>query len=354
MNRSLWHNPQQYDFFQAVRLLEKAVVASHAEENPWHAVGEDAPPRREVIRFRAHASLTFSGSAIHRLERPHSAQTGARTPGPPELTVNILGLTGPAGVLPQHYTSLMLTRLRHKDHALREFLDLFNHRLISHFYRAWKKYRFPIGFEQTDGGRNGTDPFTQALYSLIGMGTGRLRGRNALDDQTPVYYAGLFAHRPRPAVNLERMLSEHLGQPVLVEQFRGGWLQLAGDIQSRLAERNEPEGQFNRLGQTVVVGERVWDVQGKFRLVIGPLNYRAFRQFMPDGPGLRPLCDLTRSYVGPELAFEFQVLLAAAEIPECQLRHSADAGPRLGWNTWLRSRPAARAAGDAVFSLDTI
>ena len=104
-----------------------------------------------------------------------------------------MGLTGPSGVLPEHYTRLLIERLRAKDYTLRDFLDLFNHRVISLFYRAWEKYRFQFVYEQVKLGAVGDeteDFFTKCLYCLVGMGTGGLRGRQKIDDETFLYYGG--------------------------------------------------------------------------------------------------------------------------------------------------------------------
>jgi type VI secretion system protein ImpH len=158
----------RFDFFQAVRLLECAArEASRAESGrPQSPVGQDGAPRQEAVRFRALASHSFPTGAISEIRpatkpRPavapmateQNAPTSAVPPlsapsGPPEMVTAFLGLTGPSGVLPRHYTTLLIERTRAKDYALRDFLDVFNHRAISLFYRAWQKYRLPFAYEQ--------------------------------------------------------------------------------------------------------------------------------------------------------------------------------------------------------------
>ncbi len=111
-----------------------------------------------------------------------------------------------------------------------------------------------------------------------------------------------------------------------------------------------------RLGDNLVVGQRVWDVQSKFRVRLGPLGYGEFCRFMPSGNALRPLCQITRSYAGAVWDFDVQPVLKAAEVPWCQLGGgpAAPGGPpaRLGWNTWIRSRALDRDVDDAVFYLE--
>src|SRR5262249_10363085 len=188
-------------------------------------------------------------------------------PMPPlEMVVAFLGLTGPLGVLPQHYTALLLRRIRARDYALRDFLDLFNHRTISLFYRAWEKYRLPFAYERTqlDRGRGEVDLCSLCLYCLAGMGTGGLRGRLDIPDEAFLFYSGHFAHWPRSASALGSMLEDYFEIPIQILQAQGQWLNLGKADISLMPGPAFPRGRHNQLGVDMVVGERVWDVQGKF------------------------------------------------------------------------------------------
>jgi type VI secretion system protein ImpH len=269
------------------------------------------------------------------------------------MIVTFMGLTGPKGVLPSYFTRLLLRRLRAKDPTLRDFLDVINHRRISLFYRAWAKYRFPIAFERARSREiTRDDTFTRCLFSLVGMGTGGLRGRHEVDDHTFVYYGGLFAHQPRSTVSLEAMLGFQFGLPVRIEQFRGQWLNLGPRDRSMLPGRREPAGRHNRQGRDVVVGRRVWDVVSKFRVRIGPLGLDAFHRFLPPpiGESLVDLVELTRAYAGAGLDFDVRLAIAAGEWPRCELGGKGKQMAHLGWNVWLSSGPFATENGDAVFS----
>ncbi len=240
---------------------------------------------------------------------------------PPEVVTAFLGLFGPSGVLPAHYTSLLIERVRAKDFALRDFLDLFNHRITSLFYRAWQKYRFPFCYEQSywSSAEEPEDLLTECLYCLLGLGTDGLRGRMAFDDEALLFYAGHFAHYPRSAVSLERLLADYFELPIVIRQFHGQWLYLDRENQSSLPCPRWPEGLNAQLGRSAIVGERVWDVEGKFRAVVGPLGYERFRRLMPSGDVLRPLGQMIRTYAGPQFDFDVQVVLRAAEVPFCRL-----------------------------------
>jgi type VI secretion system protein ImpH len=157
-------------------------------------------------------------------------------------------------------------------------------------------------------------------------------------------------------VALEALLLDYFGLPVKVGQFHGQWLKLDPMNQSRMGD-----GASNcELGVNLVAGDRVWDVQGKFRIRMGPLRYAQFTEFLPDR-ALVPerktfflLVHLTRVYVGPELDFDVQLILKAQDIPACRLGDGEGFSPRLGWNTWVSSLPFRRDSEDAVFEAEEV
>lgn len=374
----LQSDAQRFEFFQAVRLLEHMARERMRADRSclFFPVGDDSPPNQETVRFRVLSSLVFPPSEVVSLKLQASDAATGRSWA--EMLVSFLGLTGAGGVLPRHYTQLVIDRIRqHKDFSLRDFLDLFHHRTLSLFYRAWQKHRLPATVERAafrheaatrkrelveqDGGRLGAavsrptdaeDLFTSCLYCLVGLGTGKLRGRLEISDAAFLYYGGHFAHYPRTATALEAMLRDYFALPAKVLQFQGRWLQLSAADRSRMPWATAPQGQNCSLGRSVVIGRRVWSVENKFRIQLGPLTYDQFRRFMPQGDGLTALCQLVRAYAGPEFDFDVQPVLKAAEVPACRAETVGPARSQLGWNTWLRSRPLQRDAADGVFEDD--
>ena len=361
LSDQLFEQAYHFDFFQAVRLLE-ALAREEGAENPREAlqpVGGDNLPHREVVRFRALPSLSFPSGSISQIREkaPSFEPDNDRSPLR-EMTVAFMGLTGPSGVLPQHYSSLVIERchVTHKDYTLRDFFDVFNHRSISLFFRAWEKYRFEFTYERFrhDPQSTGDDLFTFCLYSLVGLGTSGLRDRMTVQDDAVLYYGGHFAHGPRSAVSLELLLADYFGLQAEVEQFFGRWLYLTEDVQSAMPGKAHPEGLNCELGKSVIIGKKVWEVQSKFRIKLGPLSYAEFLRFIPAGDALRPLWDLVRLYVGLEFTFDVQAILKAAEVPRCQIGRTTGVGSHLGWNTWLKSAPTPHDVGDAVFRLQEV
>jgi type VI secretion system protein ImpH len=300
-------------------------------------VGRIAKPGEEPVRFKVRQSLEFPPSSIHSL----SAETD-----PPQMVVAFMGLTGIQGALPHHYTEHILARAQSKDFAMAEFFDLFNHRILSLFYRAWEKHHFPVRFQLAASKRE-TDEFTQYLFDWIGMGTAGLKGRLALQDPALLRYAGLLGQAPACAVSLAAILRDYFGVDAEIEEFVGAWYNLSEDDQSDLTA----EDMSNQLGKGAIAGDAVWDPQARFRVRLGPLTLARFLAFLPDGDAVKELLDLVRFYVGPILQFDLLLVLKAEEVPFCGLGDESPEGPRLGWCGWLKTEKFEEDAGDAAFRL---
>jgi type VI secretion system protein ImpH len=320
--------PQRFDFHQAVRLLERQT---------GRRVGTDAPPADDPVTLRVQPTLTFSPAAISKFT--------PATDGPPELSVPFGGLTGPDGVLPQHYTALLQERARAKDSTLRDFLDLFHHRLLSLRMRAWEKANLPVAHEATPD----ADAGTSVARAVAGFGTPGVQHRTPVSDDTFLHFAGLFAHRPPTAAGLELVLSGYFGWPVSVEQFAGQWLYLQAENRTQLATADRPRGLNARLGHDAVAGRRVWDVQHQVRVRVGPLGFAEFQSLQHGGSARAELEALARVYAGAEFDLEVIPVLAADAVPGLTLEPDDTSGPQLGRTVWVLSHNAGSPAADATF-----
>jgi type VI secretion system protein ImpH len=331
VGEKLCREPFSFDFFQAVRLLERFL-------SERTSVGQFANPETEVARFAVHPSLAFPASQIQAVECAEN--------GPVKMTVNFMGLTGPEGVLPNPYTSLIIERLRASDSSPRDFLDIFNHRIISLFYRAWRKYRFDVAYEQGE-----RDLFSRHLLSLVGLGSEGLRDRQAVSDDTLIYYSGLLAQRPRSAQALQQILAEYFDVSVAIEQFAGAWYRLDPETQCRLSEESSNSGE---LGFGAVVGDEVWNQQSKVRIVIGPLTLERYVDFLPDGQSWDPLRAWVKFFSNDEWDFEVKLILEREQVPACTLGAEGASGPQLGWVSWVKSAPLGRDPDDTVLALEAV
>jgi type VI secretion system protein ImpH len=254
-----------------------------------------------------------------------------------------MGLTGPLGVLPYDYTLLVAERERARDHALGDFLDIFHHRIISLFYRAWLKNRPTVSYE-----KGSEDRLSQHLLHL--MGQGMEAGDRALPplQRTLLFYVGLLAPQARSAVALERMLEDVFDVPVEVEQFVGGWYPLPESDQCAVGEDVEYSTQ---LGLGVVAGDEVWDQQTRVRIRLGPLPADKYAEFLPTGSAHALLRWLVRHFSHDAFHFDVQLVLDRDAVGGCVLGDPDKRQP-LGWSTWVRTtKTISRDPDETVFSL---
>ena len=326
--RLLFAEGWRFELHQAVRLLERMA----RETVP---VGEGTEPGREAVRFSSRVGFDFPASEVHEIALPATSGDPAR------MIVNVLGLAGAHGPLPAPFSEMLLERLSAKDPAFRDFLDIFNHRLVSLLHRARKRVRPGLSWDRPDG-----EGFSRAAFALMGLGTEGVRGRMEVEDRALLQYAGLLARRGRSAVALEVMLADYFGIGVKCRQFVGRWLVLDEEQRTAIG-RTGRHNTLSGLGSGVVLGARVWDQSAGFELGLGPLTLGQFLDFLPIGRGFRSLVQLVRFAVGDGLDFNVRLTLDAAQLPPCRL----GCGPRLGWSSWLTTKP--RPAHDSQVRLSS-
>jgi type VI secretion system protein ImpH len=302
----------RFSFYQAVRLLES--FAGDKQQ-----LGRSLTPREEAIRFTARPGVHFPPSDISSLVADDAdGRTG--------MEVTFLGLIGPSGVLPHWYNELALERLKSKDGGFTAFLDIFHHRLISLFYLAWKKFRFPENYIP-----GAHDRLSGYVLSLIGLGTVGLRERVGVPAEPLLFCSGLLSRTVTTAYDLEAVIEYFSGERVTIRQWVDRIIPLAPEDQSQIGFAN------GSLGVNTVCGNCTWENQTKFRVVLGPMSFAAYSRFLPSGD-LHPIVvALARQMSGMEFEFDIQVMLRREEVPGCRLGGLIDSGPRLGWTSWIKS-----------------
>jgi type VI secretion system protein ImpH len=323
MEAKLREAPQRFEFFQAVRLIERLLP----DRAP---VGRFVSPDKEVMRFTTHNAFPFPASQINQIIWDGEV---------PVLVVNFMGLTGPMGVLPLYYTELIRDRIRNKDHALERFFDMFNHRMISLFYQAWEKYRFTLAYE-----RGERDKFSHHLMDLIGIGSSKLDNRLKVRDDSLLYYGGLLALRPRSAAALQRIIEDYFEVAVEIEQFTGAWYRLDA---KDLCVFDKASTESEQLGGGAIVGDEIWHQQSGVRLHLGPMPLEQYLDFLPAGTAYAPLQSLAKFAGRGELDFEVRLILKQEDVPACEL----GGAPRLGWTSWAKTQPMNQPAGDTILTI---
>lgn len=310
-----------YDFFAAVRLLECAHPGQPR-------IGHSLRPRDDAVRFGQLPSLAFTPSMLAGM-RPGTHGT------PYHLDVNFIGLMGANGPLPQHLTDFVRDRQRNAgDATLARFFDIFHHRMIALFYRAWASAQPTVSLDRAHG-----DRFADYLASLLGLGMPALRGRDTVPDGAKLHYAGMLAAHSRNADGLAQLLSDYFKVPVAIEQFVGHWMRMPDDTACRLRS-----GGMALLGASTVIGQRVWNCQHKFRVVIGPVDLPDYQRLLPGGASFARLRDWVRNYAGMACDWDINLQLKRAAVPSLKLGQA-----RVGWTSWLHSAAPRQDARQVFF-----
>ncbi len=321
--------------FEVIRRLLNAARA-HGPAS----LGEGARLAQEPVRFRAAPGMRHASAEI-------AAFRPAAAPGAPaEMTVAFMGLTGPSGVLPDHYSDLVVQRRRARDPAITDFLDLFNHRSISLFYRAWAKYRLPVRHEEAAPLQDG---FSRALAALIGLGLEAQRPRAGLAGGGLLGLAGPLGRKVRSPGALRRLVTSLFAFPAEVIEFHGRWIDIAPEERTRLAAPAPNRRSYAQLGVDAVAGVQTYDVQSRFRLRLGPMGLADFRAFFEPGGRRALVTQAVREAVGPAVSFDLQLVLRATDVPAVRLGDPASPA-FLGQTTWLCSSPPTADRDDAVLA----
>ncbi|HET7562725.1 MAG TPA: type VI secretion system baseplate subunit TssG [Rhodanobacteraceae bacterium] len=321
LQRALQETPEAFELFEALRRIECAYP-----ERP--RLGESTRPSDDAVRLGGTPSLAFAPRDIDRFEPGSEGR-------PPKLDIFGFGLFGPNGPLPLHLTEYALERMRHaKDHTLDAFVDLFHHRLISLFYRAWADAQPTVQRDRAE-----RDHFRTYMNALVGLATPGLADRDALPDRFKRFFTGRLVTQARNAEGLQHLLGSFFRIRVRVIEFVAEWMRLPVDAHLRLGASEE----VACLGRTAVAGEYVWGAQQRFRLRIGPMSLDRFNGFLPGGETLKQLVAAVKTYVGEEKSWDVQLVLRREDVPSIKLGKSG----RMGLSTWMGA-PRRDADADQV------
>lgn len=347
----LTDSPHDFPFLQAVRLLERSATFSGNGKYSFNTnpVALFTPPNTETVRFRTNNILSFSSSEISKIIEKKNTKDKKKW----EMSVNFMGLTGTQGVLPYHYTEMILKRLKMKDQSLSHFFDLFNHRTVSLFYQASNKYKLPIEYERKKLNPPKTktkDDHSQVLLSLIGLGTKNLNNRLYISDESLFYYSGLLSQQVKTTSGLKQILQSYFGIPVEIKEFVGQWQELIEDVRTKLPGKENPNGQNNCLGRSVMLGRNGWFAQGKINIVLGPLNKKQLKIFSPGTKALKALNEIVQIYAGIEYNYDFIIKVKRSDIPN-KIQLSKKIQPVMGWNTWLSTDSSSSSYNDETLEI---
>ena len=326
LRKMLDEEPFRVHFFQAVRLLQKM-------DKELKPVGYFITPQGETIRFSSRTSLAFPPSEIYDLRRSENGQAS--------MTVEFMGMCAAISVMPPPYTEFLIARAKEKDYAMEDFLNIFNHRMISLFYRGWEKYRFFIEYEKSK-----EDKLSDRLLDLLGLGTEGLRSRGGIPDAAYLNYVSLLTRHVRSASSLQQILEDYFGVHAQIKQFAGAWRKLNSENQTCFRGLGGPSEQ---LGVGVVAGDEVWDHHGRIRVSLGPMHFDQYLNFLPGQSAYHELVAWLKFYSNGSYETEVQLILAREDAPPCELGSIGKISPQLGLVSWLKTKPRDRDPADATY-----
>ncbi len=332
-------------FFRRVRRMDAL--------NPgWPRIGHALMPRDELLRFRQVPHLVFAPATVAR------AGVGLKRAGNrevEELMVYFMGLLGPGGPLPGVYTDAVLSKAKgvphpdllqkgtgeseyRSDSGPAAFIDVFNHRFISFFYRAAVSPNKAVDYDRESESR-----FHAFVGSFLGLGTPEVQNRMDVPDAAALYFSGHFSAPTRHGEGLCKIVGDYCGIRARLEPNVGHWVEVPPGDTTELGAKRSGGG----LGGGALLGSRFWDRTMKFRLVLGPMGLGEYETFAPGGATLKAIRSLVLLYCGHELSCELQPVLKKEEVPPLKL----GAGSRLGFTTWLKSGPMAKDADEYHITL---
>lgn len=326
---------KRFSIFPAIRYL--TLEGAGEGRKP---LGHFHPPGQEAVRLSCSSKLSHPATEIESVERTGGEPAVLRTFG--------YGLFGGSGELPLAWSAYATEREQRGDRGFQAFLDILHHRLFSFLYRAWCSPRFPTAAEA--GEPNPMDGF---LRSLLGL------------PHTPapeevhagiMSCAALLLPRPRSAEALKGMLAYYFDVPVEIEQFHGGWRKFGRHQYTRLEDEPAAPASYQQLGLGAALGDEAWDPQAAVRIRLGPMPRARYEEFLPDGPAYRALRALVDFFAHGGFDYEINPILQREDVPAIPLGEAVEpcssqyeaAEVRLGWTTWLTSRPLERDADDTV------
>jgi type VI secretion system protein ImpH len=311
VTEDLCSNTYEYSFFHALRLLQNTL-----EDFP--PIGDAKSCTDEPFRLKQETSLRFASSTISKAEYDDGRNLL-------NMSVLFLGLTGPNGAMPSSFTEHILERKRDfKDDTLEAFLNIFHHRILTLFYKAWV-----LCNQVADSERGSRSRFMHFFSSLQGLAEASSKKRDHLSDESKLYFSSLMNGGGRAAEKLESVLGEYFGVPIDVNEFEGHWLELPEEATCRLG--SDPD--TGALGVSAIVGSKIWDCQQKFRIVVGPLDRDQMRSFLPTGENCKKMKDWIHYFCGIENDWDIEIVVKKEEVPMANLGSET----YLGWTTWLKS-----------------
>ena len=303
--RNLEAEPWRFDYFTVLRQLERSF-----KDRP--RIGDSATRRDEYVQLGQDPYTDFPASNLARVVQDEDK--------PIKIFVKYLGLLGPQGALPLATTEEAYYYVLAQDDAFPRFLDLFNHRFIQLFFRAWADSRPIVQHDRPDA-----DRFIAYIGSAIGVGSEPYQNLDSVPDSVKLGFAGLIGAQARCASRLAGAVCGMFGVQAEVEEFVGTRLVIEAAEWTFLGKGH------NTLGEDALLGRTVFSVQDKIRIRIFTKNLAQYIRFLPSGDLCEPLADLVFFYNGEQLDWDVELAIPTGAAEPIKLGRFG----QLGWTSWM-------------------
>lgn len=314
---SLQDNPLKWGFFQAVRNLD---CFYYSKDKNYRRTGDSDTLEEEAVRFKQRPSLVFKDSEIDEYY-VHSEEN------PASVYVNFFGLWGNNSPLPMVFTEYAFERNKHyEDNSLVNFMDIFHHRMLSLFYKAWA-----VNQQTVNADREDDDNFKKYLASIVGLSVFlTAKSESPVSLYSRLYFSGHMLYTPNIS-NLTAILSDYFKTTAEINPFMIEKASIPVEDSFCLGTKRES----GMLGKNIVLGERFINCMMKFRVILGPMNLVKFMQMFPGKHAYYQLIGWLKYYIAGKFTFDIQLILDNTEIPVMSLGKTC----YLGYTFWLRSSP---------------
>lgn len=279
--------------FESLHLIEQFLLKSNAN------LGTDHLPSQETIELKVAQQLGYEVGEFTTVESKRNQSLVVMT--------NLIGLTGENGVLPKHYSELILQRLKDSDPTLQDFLDIFNHRILSLFYRTWQSFQPAVQHRKVSV--NEFSSWNQVLESLTG----------GLGDRA-IHWGGLFSQPVKSRGSIQACMESLSGCDVIIRDFKGKWMHLTECEQTRLCSKRLPEGQYSELGRGASLGRKAWNVNAGFMVEFVAKGQEQVHGMMPNGERIREIKALCKDLLGNTASVEWSLTAQYKHLPKVQLK----------------------------------
>lgn len=278
------------NFYRFCQLLEK----QHPDRPP---LGSTACPQDDAVRFSPWQGMGFPASELKSVE--YSEDDAAA----PKVRTTFMGVYGVDSPLPTTYLDDISQR-REGHEALQDFLDIFSHRILTQFYRIWRKYSYPATFE-----RGGTDTISQSLLGLVGLGI-----------------PGTASHIATPVSRFLALLGV-LRQPAKTQEGVQALVQLlAPETQARVSpyclrpiEISQPLGFYGEqdflLDGNAPLGDEVMDTSSQLLIELFTDSESEAQGWKPDGQLYQDFLVMLRVYLGWRFKAKIRLTVSTALLP---------------------------------------